>query len=254
MAQRRVRADALVVALGLADTRTRAQALIGLGVVLDARTGHHVDKAGTFLSPDTTLRLRHQPLPYVSRAAGKLQGALDAFGIDVRGLPCLDVGASTGGFTDLLLHRGAAHVTAVDVGTNQLVYKLRQDPRVTVREQCHVVHAPDDTVAFGQAFVCVDVSFISLTRVVPALGRWLKLGATAVFLVKPQFEVGPANVGKGGIVTDHAARSAALLRVQAAVQAAHFAVRGAMASPVLGSKGNQEYLLVASFAEPDRCK
>ena len=236
-----------MVTLGLADSRTRAQALIGLGVVLDARSGHRIDKSGSLLPADSTLRLRSQPLLFVSRAAGKLQAALDSFAIDVAKLCCLDVGASTGGFTDLLLHRGASHVTAVDVGTNQLAYKLRIDPRVTVHEQCHVVHAADDTVAVGQAFVCVDVSFISLGRVLPSLGRWLAVGAKAVFLVKPQFEVGPANVGKGGIVTNVRARHEALEKVQVAAERAGFRVRGLMASPVLGSKGNQEYLLVATF-------
>lgn len=245
------RADMVVVAQGLADSRTRAQALISLGVVLEDASGKVIDKAGSLIHADIPLRLKEQPIPFVGRGALKLRGAMDAYNIDVTGKDCLDVGASTGGFTDLMLQRGAARVVALDVGYNQLAYKLRQDPRVIVRERCNVRTAADDDVPFAVSMVTVDVSFISLSLVVPALPRWLLPGAWAVLLVKPQFEVGAALIGKGGIVTSAKAREQALERAIAVVQAHKFTVQGHLPSPIVGAKGNQEYLLVARWGESE---
>ena len=247
MATAKRRADVLVVEQGLADTRARAQALIMAGEVVDRTAARAVNKAGDRLPPESVLALRRGPLPFVSRAGGKLAPALTHFGIDPAGRDCLDVGASTGGFTDCLLQRGATRVVALDVGHDQLAWALRQDPRVVVRERCNVRTAADDAVPFAVSLATVDVSFISLKLVLPAMLRWLSPGAELVALVKPQFEVGRGDVGKGGIVTCAAARARALDEVVACAQALGLAPLGTLASPVLGTKGNQEYLLAARY-------
>lgn len=249
MATAKRRADVLVVEQGLAATRARAQALIMAGEVVDRTAERAVYKAGDQLPRHNLLALRHGPLPYVSRGGGKLVAALDHFGVDPAGRDCLDVGASTGGFTDCLLQRGATRVVALDVGHDQLAWSLRQDPRVLVRERCNVRTAADDVVPFSVSLVVVDVSFISLRLVLPALTRWLTPGATLIALVKPQFEVGRADVGKGGIVTCDVARARALACVTERARALQLLPQGTLASPVLGAKGNQEYLLVARYAE-----
>lgn len=249
MARAKRRADVLVVEQGLASTRARAQALIMAGEVVDRTAERAVYKAGDQLPPHNVLALRHGALPYVSRAGGKLVAALDHFGLTPANQDCLDVGASTGGFTDCLLQRGAARVVALDVGHGQLAWSLRQDPRVLVREHCNVRTAEDGAVPFPVSLVVVDVSFISLRLVLPALTRWLTPDATLVALVKPQFEVGRGDVGKGGIVTCEAARQRALAEVVACARGLQFLCQGTLASPVLGAKGNQEYLLVARYAK-----
>lgn len=247
MAQARQRADVLVVQQGLAPTRAKAQALILAGAIVDRTAERVVDKAGTQLPEGNVLALRHAPLPFVSRGGLKLQAALDAFHVAVEGMHCLDVGASTGGFTDCLLQRGAAAVVALDVGHNQLAYSLRQDPRVLVREHCNVRHAPQDCVPWPVQRVTIDVSFISLRQVLPALPKWLAPGAILVALVKPQFEVGRADVGKGGIVTDPKARARALAEAEACARAVGFRLEGSIPSPITGAKGNQEYLMVVHY-------
>ncbi len=240
----RIRLDALLVARGLAASRDRARALILAGQV---RVGTLVvSKAGTLVPDDAEIRLATPDHPYVSRGGLKLAHALDTFGTDCRDVVALDVGASTGGFTDVLLRRGARRVVALDVGHNQLDWRLRSDPRVDVREGVNArtlgaADLPDDARTFD--LVTIDVSFISLRLIVPALGRWLTPRANVVALVKPQFEVGRAEVGKGGLVTDPAAHARVVDEVSAAARALGFEVAGRCESPVTGAEGNREFLV-----------
>lgn len=237
------RLDVLVVERGLAPTRTKAQALILAGqvVVDDAR----VDKPGTRVPVTAALRLKGEVLPYVSRGGLKLKGAIDAFGLRVRGAVCADIGASTGGFTDCLLQEGALRVHAIDVGRGQLHEKLRVDPRVVSRERVNARHLTDDDLPEPVDVVVIDVSFISLTLVLPAVLRRLRAPGLLVALVKPQFEVGAAHVDKGGVVRDAAARLEAIERVTAFVRHGGLEVVGLVDSPVPGPAGNVEALLVA---------
>ncbi len=238
----RVRADVLVVEQGLAPSRARAQALILAGVVLTA-DGEKINKAGQTLDSSTELRLKEQPMPYVSRGGLKLEGALEHFGIDVKGMVALDVGASTGGFTDCLLQRGAQKVFAVDVGYNQLAWSLRQDPRVVSMERLNVRHLEPETLGESVDMVVADVSFISLSLVMQPALRCAKMGARVVCLVKPQFEVGRGEVGKGGIVRDPEARWAALSRIVEGLKNLGVDEINTMDSPITGTKGNHEFLL-----------
>lgn len=241
----RGRADLAVVAQGLAPSRARAQALILAGAVVDATSGARVDKPGAQVLLAAPLRLKDQPLPYVSRGGLKLAGALQGFDLDVTGLRCLDVGASTGGFTDCLLQHGAAHVVAVDVGYGQLAWSLRQDPRVTVCERSNIRTLPDDALGAPCELMVVDVSFISLKLVLPAALRFMARPSRVVALVKPQFEVGRAAIGKGGLVRSAEAREQALADVRAAAEELGLTQVRTMASPITGAKGNHEYLLTA---------
>jgi 23S rRNA (cytidine1920-2'-O)/16S rRNA (cytidine1409-2'-O)-methyltransferase len=237
------RLDVLVHERGLADSRTRAQALILAGqVVVDDQ---RVDKPGTRVPVDAELRLKGEVLPYVSRGGLKLKGALDAFKLDVRGAICADIGASTGGFTDCLLQEGAVRVHAIDVGRAQLHEKLRVDPRVISRERVNARHLTDDDLPEPVSVVVIDVSFISLELVLPAVLPKLSSGGLLVALVKPQFEVGPANIDKGGVVRDQVARQGAIDRIRAFVTAQGLREVGVIDSPVPGPAGNIEALLVA---------
>ncbi len=238
----RVRADVLVVELGLAQSRSRAQALILAGVVL-TEDGEKILKAGQMLATTTALRLKEQPIPYVSRGGLKLEGALDHFGIDVTAMVGLDVGASTGGFTDCLLQRGASKVFAVDVGYNQLAWSLRQDPRVVSMERLNVRHLEPTALGESVDIVVADVSFISLGLVMGPAMACAKRGARLVSLVKPQFEVGRDEVGKGGIVRDPQARWAALSRTVEGLEGLGLTEIETMDSPITGTKGNHEFLL-----------
>ena len=240
----RCRADVLLVAQGLAPTRARAQALILAGAVL-ADNGFRVEKPGSLMLTSATLRLKGEPLPYVSRGGLKLAAALKTFAVQPVGLTCLDVGASTGGFTDCLLQHGARRVYAIDVGYGQLAWSLRQDPRVTVIERCNVRTAPAEQIPELCTMIVIDVSFISLGLIMPAVLRWAAPGARVVALVKPQFEVGRAAIGKGGIVRSSEAREEALLNVIHQLGALALQDIQTMASPVLGAKGNHEFLLSA---------
>lgn len=240
----RQRADVLLVEQGLAPTRSRAQALILAGAVMRG-PDRKVDKPGELVDDSVELSLRGDPLPYVSRGGLKLAAALDAFGVDPAGRTCLDVGASTGGFTDCLLQRGARRVYAVDVGYGQLAWKLRQDPRVVVLERVNIRTLDPALVPEPCELVVIDASFISLCIVVPASLRFAAPGATLVALVKPQFEVGPKDVGKGGIVRDPAARERALMDVRDACAKLGLDGLESIDSPILGAKGNHEYLLRA---------
>ncbi|NTX01595.1 TlyA family RNA methyltransferase [Myxococcus sp. CA051A] len=243
MKPRKERVDVLVVERGLAESRTKAQALIlaGLVVVDDQR----VDKPGSLIPVEAELRLKGEVLPYVSRGGLKLKGAIDRFGLDVRGKVAADIGASTGGFTDCLLQHGAVRVHAIDVGYGQLHEKLRKDDRVRSRERVNARYLTDEDLPEKVGVIVIDVSFISLTQVLPSVLRFLEPGGLLAALVKPQFEVGPDRVGKGGVVRDAAARQDAIDTVTAFVREQGLTVRGLMDSPVPGPAGNVEALLVA---------
>ncbi|HLM55691.1 MAG TPA: TlyA family RNA methyltransferase [Pyrinomonadaceae bacterium] len=235
--------DKLLVERGLAPSRTRAQALVMAGVVLVGE--QRVEKPSETFPPDAPLRVRGSDDPaarYVGRGGLKLERALGEFGIDAAGLTCLDVGASTGGFTDCLLQHGARRVVAVDVGHNQIDWRLRTDGRVEVREGVNARHlTPGD---FQEQFdlVVMDVSFISATKVLPALVTLMKEGGRAVVLVKPQFEVGKGEVGKGGVVRDPAQHARVVEEVNAAARSLGLGVGGVIESPVKGADGNREFL------------
>jgi 23S rRNA (cytidine1920-2'-O)/16S rRNA (cytidine1409-2'-O)-methyltransferase len=240
----RVRLDSLLVARGLAGSRERARALVLAGQVRVG--GQVVSKAGAGVTEDADVQVATADHPYVSRGGLKLAHALDAFGIDCRDAVALDVGASTGGFTDVLLRRGARRVVALDVGHNQLDWRLRSDPRVTVREGVNArslsgADLPPDAQVFDLA--TVDVSFISLRLVLPALPPVLRAGADVVALVKPQFEAGRGEVGKGGIVRDPAVHARVVDEVAAAAAAIGLEPRARCASPITGTEGNREFLL-----------
>ncbi len=237
----RVRIDELLVRRGLAPSRQRARALVLAGAVVVGE--RRVDKPGTRVDPGMPVRVRGGDHPYVSRGGLKLEAALDGFGIEVAGRVCVDVGASTGGFTDCLLQRGARRVYAVDVGYGQLAWKLRQDPRVVPLERTNIRTLPAGAVPEAADLVTVDTSFISLRLVLPKVWELLRPGGEAVVLVKPQFEVGREHVGKGGVVRDPQLRQEALESVLRAARDLGFIVRGTMPSPVPGAKkGNMEFL------------
>ena len=236
----KLRLDQLVVDRGLADTRSRALALIRAGQVLVADAV--VDKPGTSVRADAELRLRGEPLKYVSRGGYKLEAALDSFGVNPAGRVAADLGASTGGFTDCLLQRGAARVYAIDVGYGQLSWSLRQDPRVVVMERTNARHL--ESLPEAVDLVVGDLSFISLTLILPSVLRLGVPGADAVLLVKPQFEAGRQGVGKGGVVRDPEIRAAAIQRVIDAISASGCEVLGQMDSPLPGARqGNVEHLV-----------
>jgi 23S rRNA (cytidine1920-2'-O)/16S rRNA (cytidine1409-2'-O)-methyltransferase len=238
----KIRVDQLLVERGLAESREKAQALIIAGQVLV--NGQKAVKPGHSVGAEARVEVLER-MPYVSRGGYKLAGALDHWALDVKGWNCLDVGASTGGFTDCLLQRGAARVWAVDVGHGQIDWKLRKDARVVVREgvNARFLAAADFPEKFDLA-VC-DASFISLTLLIPATAPLLTARGGMVLLVKPQFEVERGQVGKGGIVRDAGLHQAACERVRGAVEALGFAV-DIIESPILGAEGNREFLLYAS--------
>lgn len=238
-----VRIDCLLTERGLAESREKAQAMIMAGDVLV--NDQKVVKAGQRVPAEARIRVLGGDLGYVSRGGIKLAAALDQFAIDVEGAVCLDIGASTGGFTDCLLQRGAGKVYAVDVGRGQLHWKVRQDPRVAVRERVNARYLSSDIVPEAVGFFCCDVSFISVTLIVPAAAGLLKPGAEAVVLVKPQFEAGKGEVGKGGIVRDPALHDKAVEKVRSAMGSAGFDRLQHMESPILGAAGNKEFLLYA---------
>lgn len=250
----KVRIDKLLVDRGHAASRERAQALILAGRVLVNE--QKVDKSGAQIGDDATVRLLGEDLRYVSRGGLKLEHALKTWTIDVTGLACADVGASTGGFTDCMLQHGAASVVAIDTGFGQIAHKLRVDPRVKLMERANArLLKPGEVaelVGEGIRFFAMDVSFISATLVLPAIvqalapagDRWT---GQAVVLVKPQFEAGREHVGKGGIVRDPAAHSLAIERVRQAVAQLKGEVLAVIDSPILGMEGNREFLLHARF-------
>ncbi len=235
------RLDKLLVDRGLVASRERARALILAGQVVVGE--HAVDKAGTRVAVDAVLRLKGDDLPYVSRGGVKLAHALSEFRLAVDGRSAIDVGASTGGFTDCLLQHGAARVIAVDVGYGQLAWKLRDDPRVTVMERTNIRELSVDRLPYVPDLAAIDASFISLDKVLPPTLALLSSAADIVALVKPQFEVGRGLVGKGGIVRDPALHAAVVERVCATARELGCSVLGVVDSPLLGQKGNREFLL-----------
>ena len=241
MARRRI--DLLLVERGLAESRAKAQALVMAGAVVAGEA--RVDKAGQLVDEALPLRVKAGAAPqrYVSRGALKLEKALEVFPVDPAGLVCADLGASTGGFTDLLLQRGAARVHAVDVGYGQLHQRLRGDPRVRVRERENARALTAEALGEQVDLVTGDLSFISLRLILPAVKAILRPGGHALLLVKPQFEVGKGEVGKGGVVRDDSKRLAALEAVAAAARALGFEVLGHAESPIEGPAGNREWLL-----------
>jgi 23S rRNA (cytidine1920-2'-O)/16S rRNA (cytidine1409-2'-O)-methyltransferase len=246
------RIDQLLVERGFAESRHKAQALLLAGQVLVEE--QKVEKPGQLVEAVSQIRVLHQP-QFVSRAGAKLQAALDHFQIPVSGRVCADFGASTGGFSDCLLQNGARQIHAFDVGKGQLAWKLQSDPRVVVRDQFNVrrisaADLPDDI-----SLISIDLSFISVTKVLPSLKEalsqkmvcakreYLESEIDVIVLVKPQFEVGKGEVGKGGIVRDSAKRTQALEAVEQFARQAGFSVVGSIPSPVLGAEGNREFLL-----------
>lgn len=235
------RLDKLVLDRGLAPSRERAKALIMAGqVVVD---DHLADKAGLMVPLTAEIRLKGEPLPYVSRGGLKLAHGLDVFRMDVQGLCAMDVGASTGGFTDCLLQRGAKRVIAVDVGYGQLAWKLREDPRVLNLEKTNIRYLEPDTLPEIPDIAVIDASFISLDKVLPQTLRLIKDEGTVVALIKPQFEVGRGQVGKGGVVKDEKKHAEVVANVSAMAEGLGLQVLGVCESPILGPKGNKEFLI-----------
>ena len=248
---KRERIDKLLVERGLASSRTKAQALVMAGVVLVGE--QRVSKPSEMFAADAQIRLKGADDPasrYVGRGGLKLEAALLEFGIDVRGLVCLDVGASTGGFTDCLLQHGARRVVALDVGHNQLDWRLRSDPRVEVKEgiNARYLKPSDFSVRFDLAVM--DVSFISATKVLPAIVPLLTQEGRIITLIKPQFEVGRGEVGRGGIVSDPAKHARVITEVNGAAQALGLNVCGVIQSPVRGTDGNVEFLALYERVKP----
>jgi 23S rRNA (cytidine1920-2'-O)/16S rRNA (cytidine1409-2'-O)-methyltransferase len=273
----KLRLDKLLVERGLVPSRERAQALILAGKVLVNE--QKIEKSGAAVEPDVTLRLLGDDLQYVSRGGLKLERALDHWQIEVNGLACLDVGASTGGFTDCLLQHGAARVIAVDTGYGQMDFRLRQDPRVRLLEKTNARYLTHEALGEFVSFVAMDVSFISATLVLPAViaaafpssdsgetgiparqerdsgetgvlarpGTNSKEDKNVVVLVKPQFEAGREQVGKGGVVRDEAAQKAAVERVRQCLIQLGVQQTDHIDSPILGAEGNREFLLYAKF-------
>jgi 23S rRNA (cytidine1920-2'-O)/16S rRNA (cytidine1409-2'-O)-methyltransferase len=241
------RADLLLVARGLAETRARAQALIMAGKVFVA--DRRIEKAGDAIAEDQPIEVRGETHPWVSRGGVKLAHALAHFALDPAGRTCLDIGASTGGFTDVLLHHGAAKVFAVDVGHGQLAWKLRNDPRVVVLEKTNARYLePAQVMEPVGALVC-DASFIGLQTILPRPLALCGEDAWAVALIKPQFEAGPGQVGKGGVVRDPAVHEAVCARIVAWCNGLPgWAVLGITESPITGPDGNREFLIAARKA------
>ena len=244
----KIRLDKLLVDRGLAASRERAHALILAGKILV--DDQKIEKAGAQVSAECGIRLLGEDLKYVGRGGLKLERALEHWNIVVTGKVCLDVGASTGGFTDCLLQHGAARVIAVDTGYGQMDFKLRQDPRVRLLEKCNARYLTREVIGSAVDFIAMDVSFISATLVLPAViaAAFPELpeerrGRQIVVLVKPQFEAGREHLGKGGIVRDQATQLAAVEKVKSALQALGAAETDTIESPVLGAEGNREFLL-----------
>lgn len=239
----KMRLDRLLVERGLVESRERAQALIIAGQVLV--NGQKQNKSGALVPEDAEIRILGERLAYVSRGGLKLESALKEFEVSVAGKTALDVGASTGGFTDCLLQHGCEKVYAVDVGYGQMAWKLRQDPRVVVIERTNI-RAMDRSLIPGYVdIVVIDASFISLEKVIPSIMQFLGPGAELIALIKPQFEVGRAQVGKGGIVRDEGARVAAVTTIVDFIRSIGLDVTGVIPSPIQGQDGNVEFLIHA---------
>ncbi len=238
MAKQKIRIDALLVERGLVESRQKAQALIMAGKVIV--NNEAVDKAGRAVDPDAEISIK-EGLPFVSRGGVKLKGALDQFGIDVGGLVVLDIGASTGGFTDCLLKNGASKVYAIDVGKGLLDISLRNDPRVVVLEERNIRYFDGTGISGPVDLAVIDVSFISLEKVLPKAKELVRSQGRVLALIKPQFEVGKGKVGKGGIVKDPALHNEVIGRISDFSSGIGFNVLGVGESPIKGAKGNTEF-------------
>ncbi|MFO7496853.1 MAG: TlyA family RNA methyltransferase [Desulfobacterales bacterium] len=241
MTSAKKRADLLMVARGLAATRQRARELILAGRVL--ADDFPVTKPGSLLAEPVALKLKGEAMAYVSRGGLKLEAALEALDLEVAGKCCLDVGASTGGFTDCLLQRGARRVYAVDVGYGQLAWKLRGDSRVVVIERTNIRYLPADRIPEAVDLVTIDTSFISLQIVVPAALPFLRSRGAILALIKPQFEVGKGRVGKGGVVRDGALHREVIASLTRFFEGLGLTAAAVIPSPILGPKGNQEFII-----------
>jgi 23S rRNA (cytidine1920-2'-O)/16S rRNA (cytidine1409-2'-O)-methyltransferase len=241
------RLDKLMVERGLCPSRERAQALIMAGQVVVG--DHAVTKAGQQVAEDVEIRIKGEVLPYVSRGGLKLRKALDEFAIDVTGLLALDVGASTGGFSDCLLQAGVCKVFAVDVGYGQLAWKLQQDPRVVSMEKTNIRNLLPEQLDAVPDLAVIDASFISLSKVLPATVALVKPGGLIIALIKPQFEVGKGEVGKGGIVRDPAAHEKVIEAVRHTAGELGLVVGGLCESPITGADGNREFLILLEIPE-----
>ncbi len=236
------RLDVLLVEKGCFPSRERAKTAIMEGLVYVG--GAISDKPGTPVDVDAEIEVRSDPCPFVSRGGLKLEKTIGEFGIDLTGKTCMDVGASTGGFTDCMLSHGASRVYSIDVGYGQLAYKLRTDSRVVSIEKCNFRYIADDAVPHEIDFASADVSFISLSRIFPAMVKFMRDGSSAVVLVKPQFEAGREDVGKNGIVRDPAVHERVIADVISYAAENGLCAAGLTYSPVKGAKGNIEYLLL----------
>jgi 23S rRNA (cytidine1920-2'-O)/16S rRNA (cytidine1409-2'-O)-methyltransferase len=241
MMKEKERLDILVFDRGLAPSREKARALIMAGQVVVA--DHVAEKAGQMVPVDAEIRVKGEMLRFVSRGGLKLEKALDEFAVDVEGLTVLDVGASTGGFTDCLLQRGARRVIAVDVGYGQLAWKLRTDERVTNLEKTNIRHLSPDRLPEPSDMAVIDASFISLAKVLPATVRLVRDHGVIIALIKPQFEVGRGEVGKGGVVRDARKHLEVTAAIRAVAEGLHLEVLGVTESPILGPKGNRVFLI-----------
>jgi 23S rRNA (cytidine1920-2'-O)/16S rRNA (cytidine1409-2'-O)-methyltransferase len=244
----RERLDKFLADQGLVQSRERARALIMAGQVLvDEQVAA---KAGQLVSLQSQVRIKEN-IPFVSRGGLKLQAALESFHIDVQDAAAMDVGASTGGFTDCLLQRGARLVYAVDVGYGQLAWKLRQDPRVVCLEKTNIRYLDPTMLPEAPRIAVIDASFISLAKVLPATQKLIRPGGEIVALIKPQFEVGKGEVGKGGVVRDSAKHDAVVANIRALAENLHLKVIGVIESPIFGPKGNKEFLIYLRAQESD---
>ena len=241
------RLDKIMLERDLAPTIEKARALIMAGQVVVG--DHTIDKAGQLVDINADIRLKGENLPYVSRGGFKLRKALEEFGVDVKGLIAVDVGSSTGGFTDCLLQAGVAKVFAIDVGYGQLAWKLQQDPRVVSMERTNIRTVTPDQLDDEPALAVIDASFISLAKVLPATVALLKPGGRIIALIKPQFEVGKGEVGKGGVVRDPAAHEKVIEDVRQTASYLGLAVTGLCESPITGADGNREFLIL--LQKPD---
>jgi len=245
MAATKKRLDLVVLEKGLVNSRQRAQAMIMAGKVLVNNL--IVDKSGTLVSPKDDIVLQEEDHRYVSRGGLKLEKALHTLGIDINGFVCLDVGASTGGFTDCLLQHGVGRVYAVDVGYGQLSWKLRQNPRVVVIERMNIRYMQPETIPQLVDLVTIDVSFISLKKVVPEILKFMKKNAGILALIKPQFEVGKKNIGKGGVVRDPDLHEKVIENLSEFFIKKHLFCEWVIPSPILGPKGNREFFISLKF-------
>ncbi|MFC1798620.1 TlyA family RNA methyltransferase [Thermodesulfobacteriota bacterium] len=251
MTPKKQRLDLLLLETKDIHSRQRVRALIMAGKVrVDDRI---IDKPGTLISQDSVVHLIEDDHPYVSRGGLKLEKALQAFHLNPTGLFCLDVGASTGGFTDCLLQHGATHVFAVDVGYGQMAWKLRNDSRVTVIERSNIRYLPDDALPCRVDIVTIDVSFISLKIVVPAVLKFLNPSAAILALVKPQFEVGRNKVGKGGVVRDAALHDEVISELTRFFHDTGLSYQALVPSPIFGPKGNREFIMFLRFSDVMKC-